>query len=338
MDVGIDQGFFENHFDGTLASRPSQTAYRSDLTLEIRAPFIVGPYAVTPFFRAKDSWYSDSPSGRSLNRKAFEAGALAGTRFVRDFDVQSETFELDGLRHDIRPQIRVGHIYEVDRGPLEFHQFDELDQLDKGAFIDFNILNLLQTRSGSAVGKGIRDLLWLDLTQRIHPIAGRDNNGKHLGLFEFEAIAQGGAGWLPLPNLRLVFEGERDWNKNEFRTRNIGMNFGMSKWQINGRLRDGKDGDGTTSWGMNVKFWRRWNVSFGVQWDLEKKEVLTKGLSLIREDHDWRWLISVSQNEITGDRAFRIQFEPRLLDLLKPRRQGFVGGDIGFGTRSNIAY
>lgn len=341
LGASLGAGRLRNQFDATSPAKQREASWRADLAVDVRIPYALGPIAVQPFFVSGQTYYSDQPGDTSGEyRQSFEAGALAATRLLRVFDLDSEALSIHDLYHEIRPEVRGFHRFRVDGEPADFFQFDRVDALDELSAIDLVLLQRLQTRRTGAAGESdIEDLVWLDLSQRIFPNSSRDNGGDRLGLFSFELIVSPGQAWLPIPNLRLLFEGERDWNRNDFLTRNVGIAAGPPGGPtVAAEWRSGSDGDGQGSLYAGVSIFRRWSVLGGAIYDFDLDDLRTTTLSLERRDHDWSLVLLLSRDENTGDESVSIRFVPTLGGLLRPYRPRYVGGDPAFGVRNAASF
>ncbi len=339
LDAEVGQGYLENKFDASLPTSPREKSYRSDIGLELSTPMRLGPWALRPYFSGKDLWYSDTPGQESKNRVLLEAGITLSTRVWRDFDVSWTKLGIHGLRHEIIPEVRIGDRFQVSDAASEFYQFDETDALDEGSFVDVGLLNRVRTQKRTADGSEIfSDMVWIDLVQRLYPDKERDNGGNVLGLFEYEVILRPAGSMLLLPDLRLLFEGEYDWNLGGWRTRNMGMAFAPHAGAtIAGEWRSGLDGDGNGSINYGARFWKRWGFGYGLVYDFEFSQVRSQSISMMREDHDWIFMVIFGQDEITGDRSVRFQFTPKFLGL-GSGRNAYIGGDPAFGVRNTTNY
>ncbi len=335
LDASLGAGRLRNQFDDTAPAARREASWRADLALELSAPYTLGPWTMRPYAGIRETWYSDRPGTRSASfRKVLEFGASFATSLHRSFDVSSDALDINGLWHRVRPEIRLFHRFDVDRSPSDYFQFDPIDGLSEGSAVDFTVLNRLQTRRKNRAGESqLSDLVWLDLTQRVFPNAVRDNAGKQLGPLFFELIMTPGPGWLPLPGLRFLFEGERDWRRNDFKTRNVGVAVGPIQGStIAAEWRSGRDGDGTGSVFANTRIFQRWFVQYGLIWDFEQDRLSTTNVMLMRTDHDWTWMLSFSRNEVTSDESVLFRFRPTLGGLLQQRQRRYLSGDPAFGV------
>lgn len=339
LDAEVGQGYLDNQFDASLPSSPQEKSYRSDVGLELSTPIRLGPWALRPYLSGRDIWYSDTPGDQSKNRILLEAGISLATRVWRDFDVAWGDLGIHGLRHEIIPEIRFGDRFEVSDPASDFYQFDQADALDEASFVDVGLLNRVRAKKTAPGGEEkFSDMVWVDLVQRIFPDKDRDNSGNALGLFEYEVILRPAGNMLLLPDLRLLFEGEYDWNIADWKTRNMGMAFSPYPGAtLAGEWRSGADGDGNGSINYGTRFWRRWGLGYGLIYDFDFDQVRSQSVSLIREDHDWIFLVVFAQDEVTGDRSVRFQFTPKILGIGRVKNS-YIGGDPAFGVRNTTNY
>ncbi len=329
LDFSLGSGFLRNRFDDHAPVSMVEQAFRTDMEIELSTPFLWEDFAFRPYTLIRDTWYSDSPGSKSKNRKVLEAGGAISTRFEREFGVESAFFRLHGLRHEIIPEVRFFQRFLVDREPGDYFQFDEVDALDEFSALDFGILQRFMTLD--AKGKPY-EWMWLDLTQRIHPNRNRDNGGDRLGLFAFEWIFR------PSRTLRFLVEGERDWSRGDYKTRNIGMTVEpILGWNLAGEWRSGRDRDGEGSFATGVQFWQRWSVNYGTIYDFDQSRFRTSSVALVRRDHDWSLVFRFDKDQIVGDTRIFIQFLPNFLGIGR-NGPNYIAGDPAFGVRNTTLY
>lgn len=335
VDIGVGAGLLRNTYDDRSALSRREQAFRADIELELSAPVLVGDLALRPWVQARETMYSERNGSRSSSsRTSLAAGVTVDTRLRRSFDFTSELLGIHGLWHDVRPTVHVFHRFDVDREPMDWYQFDEVDALDEEAGIDIGLFQRLLTRRKSVAGDSYADtLVWLDLTQRVYPLAGRDNRGERLGLFAWEFIVTPGLAWIPLPNLRLLFEGERDWERNEFKTRNVGFATSIDDGPtFAAEWRSGADGDGTGSATIQAPAYRRWSLLGSIVWSFDRDELDSSTLQVVRHDHDWDWEFRFVKNELTQDTSFTLRFRPTLGGLVRRPRSRYASGSPAFGV------
>jgi hypothetical protein len=341
VDVSAGGGRLKNKFDSHSSKRRREEAWRADLSVTASAPYTLFGFAATPYASLRQTWYSDTPNTSvGAYRKSVEGGMRLSTSLSRVFDAESELLDVHDLHHEVRPEINVWSRFTVDRSPMDYFQFDSIDALDEVSVIDVTVLQRVQTRRKDARGDSqAADIVFLDLTQRFFPEASRDNGGDRLGPLFFELIVTPGGGWLPVPNLRILFEGERDWAQSDFKTRNLGLAAGpILGLTVAAEWRSGRDGDGTGSFVVGTKLLGRWSLNSAVIWNFDRSEVNSTGFSIVRRDHDWSLVLGALRDANTGDTGIIFQFVPTLGGLVSGPRQRYVGGDPAFGVLRTTNY
>ncbi|MCC6671257.1 MAG: hypothetical protein IT458_09355 [Planctomycetes bacterium] len=321
--------------DDDIVSDPARDAStRFDQELELATPFSLGPIGVRPFVSGRYTWYQDDLQGESLGRWAFAAGVRAGTNLSRVFEWLAQDGGRKAIRHVVSPSVLFANRFEVSEDPGQLQHYDAVDTLDERSEVRVELLQRFQSmrkvrdRRGGRDRTEVRDFLWLDLAQNLFPRADRDNAGDELGLFEYELIVRPEIPWVPLPNPRLLAEGEIDWNAGEQRTFNTGLAFGpVAGIDWNAEYRWDQVSKGVIGYGASAKVLGRWVLGGGSQYDIERSEALNYAASLIREDHDWRIRFELSYDRINDETSFTVNFEPTLGGLVRPRGDRYVGSD-----------
>jgi len=299
---------------------------RVDEELELSTPFWIGPVGVRPFVSARATYFDETVMQNNRTRLALAGGVRAATHLSRTWTWLDGNGETHGLRHVVSPAISFLDQFLVNGDPSDFRQIDAVDSLSENVAIRFELLNRLQRRDGD---QDIREFLWLDLAQTVTPIAGRDNNGHRLGLFEYEIITTLPDHWLPLPNWRFVFEGEHDWARGDERTFNSGTRFGpFLGLNMSAEFRTDRNTDGTILYSASSRLLDRWLLSASSEYDLRLAETTSYAVNWIRNDHDWRFTFGVVFDNVNDETVFVVNFEPTVGGLFKPRNRQFVGGSI----------
>ncbi len=323
LTSGTNAGYLRKDFDDTLPDT-HEDSLRVDQELELAAPFQLGPVGVRPFTAARVTYYDDTFDDGERTRWAFENGIVVGTRLSRSWSWLDEPGKATGLRHVASPTVSFIDRYQVSGDPDDYFQFDEIDAIDEGTVLRLGLLNRLQHRHTAG---DVREFFWLDLAQNITPISGRDNDGHHLGLFEYELIVRPIPDWIPVPNWLFRLEGEHDWNEEQARTFNVGTSFGKVlgvNWHA--EYRTDENSDGSINYGASTDFLDRWSVSGFSQYDLGIDQVQNYTVRIVRRDHDWRIHLGLVFDQIDNETRFFINFEPALSGLAKPRDREYVSG------------
>jgi hypothetical protein len=267
-------------------------------------------------------------------RLALDAGVSITTRLSRTFNWVDSQGQATGFRHTMHPSLSFGHLYQVGGMPSDFHQFDSIDRLNENSLIRLGLLNRFQALEstpdspsddpGNPWADTVRhsESLFIDLAQNFIPISERDNAGQRLGLLEYELI------WRPFvgPDLRLLFEGEHDWNTDQARTMNaairldrvLGVNW-TAGYRTDHMVR------GAIQYGAATNLLGRWTLQGRGAYDLQTEQALDYHAFLTRRDHDWVIRVGVSFSQIRDETSVTVDFQPLFGGLFRPRSDDFAG-------------
>jgi len=314
-------GYLRTDFDSTL-NLPDQDTFRVDEEIELSVPFHVGPIGIRPFVAARATYYDSTINGVNDTRWAFSAGAEAATWMAKSWSWLDDGGTRQALRHVITPRIILRDRFYVTGQPADYFQFDEVDAIDAGSLVRVELLQRIQRREGSGEHEQV---VWLDLAQNFFSNGNVDLNADELDLFEYELIVDPQASWLPVPNLRLLLEGEYDWDLGETRTLNTGLRFGKVlglDWRL--AYRTDRTVDGAIAYGAGTTLFERWLLDAGGQYDLQRAQSLNYLARLTRVDHDWRLTAGVAYDSISNNVRFFIDFQPTAGGLFKGRGREYV--------------
>lgn len=357
-------GWLHREFDPLFPSPVKDRTFRFDQELELSAPFQMGPVALRPYSSNRVTHYDDTVDGTSKERWVFDAGISATTRLHRTWSWGKEDGSTVLVRHSMYPQVSFGYTYQADGDVADYHQFDEIDALHEQGVVRVGLVNRFeQVVRGRGADEKIphayvpegrlgvddfvppsktageaREFLFLDVAQNFFPIDDRDNAGHNLGLFEYEAIWRPMSDWVPVPNLRVLVEGEHDWNENRLRTFNSALRFGKvlgAHWY--GGYRTDTLVRGTAHYGLSTDVLGRWLIAGSGAYDLDRKEQLDYGLGLTRRDHDWLIRIGLSYSIVRDETSFSVNFEPLFGGLFRRRPRDFAGS-YGRGPDAILGY
>ena len=336
-----EAGWWRHEFDPRFATPVMDRTFRFDQELELSAPTSVGPFAIRPYGSARFTYYDNSVSNAEQERWAYDLGISITTRLARTFSSTAPDGSSSGFRHRLYPSVAFGHLFRVDGDPSDYFQFDEIDSLHENGTIRLGVLNLFdrpvagpspETDPGRArremwnIARNPGEFLHVDVAQNFAPISDRDNNGDLLGLFEYEMIWRPMEDWVPIPNLRVLFEGEHDWNTHRSRTMNVAARFGKVlgvNWSAG--YRTDEMVRGTLQYGASTDLLGRWRVDGWSAYNLETKQQLDYHAMLTRQDHDWVIRVGVGYSQIRDEVSFNINFQPLFGGLFRQRPRDFAG-------------
>ncbi len=174
----------------TIPVLPTATSSRSydrlDLNYQIARPFFIKNWLnFTPLISTRLSHYSNQSTNPDSSLAAathnrFAAGFDLATEGRTTFNTRNSIWQVDGLRHVLRPIIRYRYFtkasnsdpiteieraaYDLNRPLLDLNQLRYLDTLEKTHLVRFGLENLYQTRNKTY---GSRTLAALNLYQDI---------------------------------------------------------------------------------------------------------------------------------------------------------------------------
>ena len=340
LSSSTEAGWWRHEFDPRFAAPVMDRTFRFDQKLELATPSSVGPFAIRPYGSARFTYYDNSVTADELERWALDAGVSITTRLARTFTSTTPDGGTASFRHRMYPSVAFGHQFQVDGTPSDYFQFDGIDRLDENALIRLGVLNLFdRSETGPKANdpNGLRRDAWnltrnpgeffhLDLAQNLLPISDRDNNGELLGLFEYEMIWRPKEVWVPVPNLRVLLEGEHDWNNHRARTMNVAARFGKVlgvNWSAG--YRTDEMVRGTVQYGASADMLGRWRMDGWSAYDLETEQQLDYNAMLTRQDHDWVIRVGIGYSQIRDEVSFNINFQPLFGGLFRERPRDFAG-------------
>jgi hypothetical protein len=158
-DASVVTGLYDFQFSDQLAPAPPDppSLGRFHTQHRLSLPFSIGIVRLDPSVEALVTWASKSagPGGTfagAISRAGLGAGITASTTFSRIFDVRSERFDLNRLRHVVTPYVSV-QARTVSEGSAKFIQMDAIDAIDTGTEVRVGARQRLET-------KRLKDGLW----------------------------------------------------------------------------------------------------------------------------------------------------------------------------------
>jgi hypothetical protein len=327
VDMVTEIGQRRSDYDDLATTRVSDRTLRADQTVELSAPFHLGPLYFRPFGAARGTFYDNALDGESEGRVAFDAGVQLGTRLSRTWSWQEEDGP-HGVRHVVAPRVSYLNRFRVDDDPSEFFTFDASDALREQQLVRVELRNLVQTMvPGESGKKEPRDFVFLDLAQDLFPDEDRDNAGETLGLFYYDLLLRPRFSWLSLQTFALAVYGDHDW-QDGLRTFDAEVQAGrIAGITWTGDYRTDSLVDGAVGLTASTRLMDRWDIYAGSQRDLDLDEWLSYSFGLRRNDHDWSILLSANYNPYSDETTFQLSFMPRFGGM-GPRRDRFAGADV----------
>ncbi len=327
LDAGLELGTRRRAVDErSTAGFASDRTFRADQTVELSAPFLLGPIQVRPFAQARATFYDETVAGGNDTRTAFAAGVRAGTRLSRVWSWLDDDGQEQSLRHVVSPIVSWFDRFAVSDDPSSYFKYDATDTLDESSLIRLELRNVVQrTKQRPDAPPVTEDVVFLDLAQDVFTDAQRDNGGDELGLFYYDFLVRSEPRWWPTDKLGLGLYGDQDW-QDGLRTLDaelmVGKILGLD-WSLDYR-RDSVV-DAAAGVGVAAQLLGRWDLRGNFSYDLGENEVLRYYAGLRRDDHDWTILIGANYDPYSDEVTFRFEVEPRLFGSGRPRSDGWFG-------------
>ena len=136
---------------------------RLDSRQEVDLPLTLGPVKLVPFGVVRGSAWDDSPADGGVGR-VFGGVGLRGSMYLwRIYDVESELWDIHGLRHIIKPDI-TAWVNGTNRDPDELYPFTEnIEGIDEIDGVSIGIRQRWQTKRGGPDRERITDVFMLDI-------------------------------------------------------------------------------------------------------------------------------------------------------------------------------
>ena len=325
-ETGVGQ--FRSKFDSTVVNPVPQETTRLDQEVDLSAPFQLGPFSLRPFIGARYTYYEETIAGGSQDRWAFTGGAELATRIARTWK-WTEGESSYGIQHELVPKITYSQTWGNNLDPSDYFQFDPIDAIQPFTVIRVGLLQRLLDSFSTEGTHEINDFVWLDLGQNFRPVSS-ENNGSHLGLFDFEFIFWPERFWLPLVDWKFLVEGQYDWDTSEFRTFNTYTQFPVLgiNWFGEYRTDQTEDGKGQVGYGAQTKIRGRWSLLGRSLYDLMAKQNISYDVRLTRDDHDWRFTIGVRFDNVTDAVSLTVNFEPKIGGLFRPGFRRYTSAPV----------
>lgn len=149
----FDSGFFHESDIrmSNLRFKFDQDIYNYDVTRftsfhRFSRPFYLWDFLnINPYIEVRSVMYSDVRQKHTKSRGVFSAGVDSSFRLSKIYDVNSENWNIHGIRHIIEPKIDFKMIRTSMRAE-RVYQFDSVDSIVHDTYIAVDIRNLFQTR------------------------------------------------------------------------------------------------------------------------------------------------------------------------------------------------
>ncbi|MHC5211001.1 MAG: LPS-assembly protein LptD [Planctomycetota bacterium] len=274
--------------------------------------------------------FEDTVLDGSETRAATGAGVSWSRTYTGVGEAQSDTWNLDGLRHIVQPHIGY-YDRDISHDPAELLQIDDVETLDEETVFSVGVRDRIQTHQDGQVVT----ILDTDVSVPFYPNDKRDNAGKEWGFLLLDTRWTPGA---DVPGLR---QSTLRW-RTEFDAQDMHYAESFTSWSTvfggghrltlsNDKVRRVFDYRTLAlEWALNPK----WSMAVFLQEDSVSNQTVRSGILLRQFAHCWLIDVEISARrgtDINGNNAdetsVSVNFRPAVLDR-DERLTDAIGGRI----------
>lgn len=211
-------------------------------------------------------------------------------KMFRIWEADSETWDVDGLRHVVEPSVDYFYTDEPNVKPEELPQFDNVDLLDEENFLRFGLRNKLQTRRRGASHDLVDFFVGTDL--RLDPEADQDDFSALIGDLELRPLDNL---WVDLDTRLDMYDPEINEFNTEFRA------FSSSDWDARFSHRYRLDGHNLLQTDLRYKFSDLWAGRAYLRYEADDGTLEEQEYTIYRDLHCWTSAVSVRYRDRRDD-------------------------------------
>lgn len=316
--VGLLEKTYDEKYGLAGISAIDQKAWRANLQAIIARPMKFAGLQISPYAGALGSWVENSlTSTDDVNTAAGIWGVGFSKRLYGFFDEGENP-----LRHKVEMRLSYEHIDSPSHDPTDLIGFDELDDLMGKERLRLELLQNWQTKSRSAndvsrvktvAGLALRMEHYLDDTE-----AALINSGNYFG--PIEAAGH----FSPNPNLRFLASFNWDIKGDSMRSSELGLMFGddpakmtepdevywrASLMHILSRETTAHSSGLVAS--LHLIPVGRWSLALRGGYELNERSWTDTHLMLLRDFHDWDFVVSIWHDPQDDDSGVSISLSPK---------------------------
>ncbi|MFG0319124.1 MAG: hypothetical protein ACF8XB_17760 [Planctomycetota bacterium JB042] len=298
------------------------TALRVDDVERLRAPFEIGNFGVDPYVENRLTvWAGDGErDGDSEIREAVTFGFNANTQYWRvEPDVESEYWNIHGLRHVVIPSLRYRWTFAATTDPEDLVPYDRVERFGKLHALVPGVTSRYQTKRMTRNGPETVTFLEFDVQQALVFDNDRDDDHDTLGDFHVEGRWRPDMDVYLLRNSALSSSLDYNWNDStldrfrvEFRTEpgpdfysrvayswsqrgRVAPTLALDGIPFSRRLRDEPLSSLTLEFGYQAT--RRWEFVVLKQFDFTGGSSGGENVLILRRStHDWMFEIGLGSS------------------------------------------
>ncbi len=327
-----DQTFRELLRDGRAVS--SGSTARADTRQEVDLPLDVGAMRFVPFVTGRGTTWSESPDEGGLTRGFGSVGVRGSMYFTRVYpDVRSTMFDVDGVRHIIKPTI-TAWTSETNHDKDELFPFDET--VEKIAGTDGAALGVRQrwqTKRGAGDNRRVVDVFTHDLELGVFNDAESDEttNGYTSFARPENSISHNYVNsstiWRINDRTSLLSETNYDLNDGQVDVLNLSLAVERTprfSYLIGYRFIDQSESN-LLGFDMNYRLTEKYTVALRELFDLDRGRTLDFTLAFIRKFPRWYGAISFELDQAKDDFGVSVSLWPEGLPQAALGSRRFTG-------------
>ncbi len=324
-----DQRFRDFLFEGRRFA--SGAVARVDTRQEIDAPMDIGPWRFVPFASVRGSAWDDTVWGNGVVR-AYGSFGVRGSMYLSQVDreARSELFDLDGVRHVIKPDI-TAWISDTNQAGARLFPFDEtVEGIDGVDGVAVGVRQRWQTKRGAGKTRRKVDFLTWDLELGL--FNGATGDDKTNGFVSYTrpelSVARNylNSSVVWRVNDRTAFLSEVNYDVNDGEIDVLNMSLAVERtprmsYLVGYRFIEEAD-SGLFGFDFNYKMTEKHTLAIRQSYDVEAGRTADFTVALIRRFPNWFTALSFELDEAENDFGVTLSIWPQGLPqaALGPRR------------------
>jgi len=307
---------------------------RGDTRQELDTPIDIGPWRFVPFVTGRGTTWNDSPEGGAASRAFGSAGVRGSMYLTRMYpDVRSKLFDIDGLRHVVKPDLVVWGA-GANRDPHELFPFDEtVEGIHDASGAAFGVRQRWQTKRGEGPDRRTVDVFTHDLEIGAFDNASGDaiTNGYTSYTRPENSIPRdyvnSATSWRV--NDRTAVLSEMNYDLNDSRVDILNLSLAVERtprfsYLIGYRFID-KSNSNLLGFDMNYSLTEKHTIAFRELFDLDRGRTLEFTVALIRKHPRWFSALSFELNQSANDFGVSLSIWPEGLPQAALGSRRFTG-------------
>ncbi len=327
-----EQTFRQLLLDG--AEQSSGAVGRVDTRQELDAPLDIGAWRIVPFVAGRGTVWDDTPQDGGASR-AFGSAGLRGSMYLSRVypEFRSELFDIDGIRHIIKPDFTVWAA-GTNRDRNEMFLFDEtVEGIHDASGAVIGLRQRWQTKRGEGDNRRVVDVVTHDL--EVGGFDNADGESTTNGYTSFSrpenSIARNYVNsstiWRLNDRTALLSETNYDLNDRDVDILNVSLAVERTprfSYLIGYRFIDETDSN-LLGFDMNYRLTEKHTIAFRELFDLDRGRTADFTVALIRKHPRWFSALSFQLDEAEDDFGVSLSIWPEGLPQAALGSRRFTG-------------